>query len=658
MRSLALIALVLLLLPSAGWNQPFTVELTPLTPLVLPDSGGTFSYRLSVTNLGPTISADIWGTSSRPSGSAGPSPGPVTQTFQAGETMTWERSVPLTQGSPVGYYTLRAYVGLHPGAVWAGDTLQFQKQMLTGGVIQEWTARFNGMGNYEDWSTNIVADDSDNLFVTGYCTGNGSSYDYMTIKYSSSGIQQWIAQYNGPGNDDDEAYDLACDEQGNVYVTGGSYGNGSNYDYATIKYDSSGVRQWLARYNGPGNSHDIAVAIIIDDDGNVYVTGYSCGIGGDEDYTTVKYDSTGNQQWAARYDGPASNNDRAYSLASGSDGDIYVTGESNGVGTSDDCATIKYNSSGDQIWVARHNGSGNYEDCARSLVLDAEDNIYVTGTSYGSLTSWDYVTIKYDSAGIQQWIAIFNGLGDAVDQAFDLAVDGAGNVYITGFTQIFVYNDDCATIKYDPYGVEQWVAYYSGPGAIDDYGYKLALDDGGNVIVMGSSYGDITTIKYNLNGVQMWVAGYNGPANAVDHGLGGLHVDIAGNIYVTGSSNGMGTNEDYVTIKYSSGTLLNWQSPTATAFGAPLPQECRLLPPSPNPFNPLTALGFTLPAAGHIRLKVYDTAGREVRTLVDGWREAGNHELTFDASGLAAGAYFVRLEAGDFTQVQKVVLLK
>jgi len=57
-------------------------------------------------------------------------------------------------------------------------------------------------------------------------------------------------------------------------------------------------------------------------------------------------------------------------------------------------------------------------------------------------------------------------------------------------------------------------------------------------------------------------------------------------------------------------------------------------------------------------LRVYDAAGRLVATLVDGWREAGAHEVTFDATGLAAGIYFARLEAGEYVGVEKLILLK
>ena len=109
-----------------------------------------------------------------------------------------------------------------------------------------------------------------------------------------AGQEQWVASYNGPGNALDFAYAIAVDSSGNVYVTGESYGLDSAYDYATIKYNSTGQEQWVARYNGPANYDDVAEAIALDGSANVYVTGYSYGVGDvGVDYATIKYNSAG-----------------------------------------------------------------------------------------------------------------------------------------------------------------------------------------------------------------------------------------------------------------------------------------------------------------------------------------------------------------------------
>jgi len=107
-----------------------------------------------------------------------------------------------------------------------------------------------------------------------------SGFDFATVKYDSSGTQKWVQRYNGPlGSGNDDAYSITVDSSGNVYVTGRSMGTGSNYDIATVKYNSSGVQQWVQRYNGPGNGTDWANSILVDDSGNVYVSGLSAGSG-------------------------------------------------------------------------------------------------------------------------------------------------------------------------------------------------------------------------------------------------------------------------------------------------------------------------------------------------------------------------------------------
>ncbi len=90
-----------------------------------------------------------------------------------------------------------------------------------------------------------------------------------------------------------------------------------------------------------------------------------------------------------------------------------------------------------------------------------------------------------------------------------------------------------------------------------------------------------------------------------------------------------------------------------------LPTAFALLPASPNPFNPTTAIGYQLPVAGKVRLEAFDALGRQVRTLVDAEQSAGSHQATFDAAGLPSGVYWVRLTAvGSGSKTVRVLLAK
>jgi uncharacterized delta-60 repeat protein len=368
-------------------------------------------------------------------------------------------------------------------------------------------ARYNGPGNGSDVAYAIAIDSNDNIYVTGRSTGSGTNYDYATVKYSADSNQPvWVARYNGPGNYIDLPYAIAIDGNHNVYVTGYSSGSDTSYDYATIKYAAdSNQPVWVARYNGPGSGSDIAYAIAIDSNDNIYVTGRSTGLGTNYDYATVKYSADANLPvWVARYNGPDNSGDDAYAIAIDSNDNIYVTGRSTGLGTNYDYATVKYSFDSNQpVWVARYNGPGNDIDQAEAIAVDSNDNIYVTGRSTGSGTNYDYATVKYSTDGnLPLWVARYNGLGNGSDAAYAIAIDSNDNIYVTGFS------------------------------------------------FSGTEY-DYATVRYSADTNQMvWVATYNGPGLDIDQAQA-IAVDSTGHVYVTGESAGSSTSSDYATIKYS-----------------------------------------------------------------------------------------------------------
>jgi uncharacterized delta-60 repeat protein len=522
-------------------------------------------------------------------------------------------------------------------------------------VTQEWIEIYNGPGNGEDVANSIAVDGSGNIYVTGYSFGSGTFSDYATIKYNSSGVQQWDARYNGTGNDLDEARSIAVDGSGNVYVTGRSMGSGTSSDFVTIKYNSAGVQQWTAIYNGSGNDWDAANSIAVDGSGNVYVTGKSIGSGTSEDFATIKYNSFGVQQWTARYNGPGNYSDEPRSIAIDGLGNVYVTGESFGSGTSYDYATIKYNSAGVQQWAARYNGPGNGIDYAYSIAVDGSGNVYVIGGSTGVVSDFDYATIKYNSAGVQQWAARYNGPGNDLDVGYSIAVDGSGNIYVTGRSIGSGTGEDFATIKYNSAGVQQWAAIYNGPGNGGDGAYSIAVDGSENVYVTGYSFGsgtgqDYAVIKYNSSGIQDWLQRYNGPGNGWD-GANSIALDGSGNVYVTGGSYGNGTVFDYATIKYS-------QSIGIRIISTEIPKTFSLYQNYPNPFNPVTNIKFQIPKAGFVKLTVFDLLGREVETLASENLDAGTYKIDWNATNYPSGVYYYKLTVDRYSVTKKMILVK
>lgn len=642
-----------------------------------------------------------------------------------------------------------------------------------GAIGTAWVARYNGTGNFFDRAYAIAVDDSGNVYVTGesYSALFDSAVDYATIKYNDMGDTVWVRRYYGSVNDVARSNDIDVDNSGNVYVTGWSW-NGSSFDYTTIKYSSTGDTLWVSRYSGS------ALALAIDDSGNVYVTGGSYGAGTSNDYVTIKYNDLGDTVWVRRYNGAANHWDRAHAIALDPSGNVYVTGESRISGSSPDITTISYSSTGDTRWVRSFNGPANYIDIGSDIAVDNSGNVYVTGETWNFGGDKDYVTIKYNRNGGPQWVRLYDGPVNTEDMASSIVVDTSGNVYVTGKSGVGGVNKDYATIKYNSNGDSLWVRRYNGPGDFNDYGNDIAVDDSGNVYVTGASEGigtylDYATIKYSSTGESLWTGRYDGPINGYD-GANALAVDKFGNIYVTGESSDFGY--DYATIKYcrkldlktltlpsppdtvftdstytpeawvhnssicgmtfdaiatidgyadtqqvtipeagdsSLVTFAPWMVPTtmSTTYkmtvciqtidpdedptndcvekfiyaynpvgieespSQPIPTRFSLYQSVPNPGTRSVEIRYAIPEETRVKLQIYDISGRLVETLVDAPQKPGAYQVEWDGARIGSvvrsGIYFYRLtatgfdtmptgrqESNPYTMTKKMILLR
>ncbi len=604
----------------------------------------------------------------------------------------------------------------------------FSCSLLFSQVNQQWAQRFNGPANAGDQATDIAVDNSGNVYVTGYSYGNGTGYDYSTVKYNSAGVFQWERRYNGAENGDDQAYSIALNSSGDLIVTGYEYIGNFDYNFVTIKYDHDGIQQWIRYFKGPvvwAYTYPISASIVIDPQGNALICGargfnYSpCG----NDFAVLKYNADGELQWAQYRDGNGCLEDCAVSIVLDATGNIFATGHFSSTYTWAEFATIKYNENGAEQWVRTYGVIPPHgmptDELAKSIAVDQAGNVYITGVNIYDFMKLNYVTIKYNPSGIEQWVQI----KDSVGTAYSIAVDSSGNSYVTG---------DGGTIKYNTNGVEQWMQTHPGN--------TITLDASGNVYIAGTSGSDYSVIKYDSNGVEQWTRTYNGPGNGTDL-VSTIATDPSGAVYVTGSSTGSGTGFDFATIKYEqyplpveltyfnsvvnkndvtlkwsteseinnkgfevmrssgkdewkimgfingSGTTSEPMNYTFTdnrlAAGkydyrlkqidyngnfelyylqnsviVGIPDKLELSQNYPNPSNPKCRINYSIPVDGMVSIKVYDVLGRLVAVLANEFKKADYYTIEFDGTHLASGVYFYRIKSGEFTVSKKMVLLK
>uniref|UniRef100_A0A832LJZ3 T9SS type A sorting domain-containing protein n=1 Tax=Ignavibacterium album TaxID=591197 RepID=A0A832LJZ3_9BACT len=527
-------------------------------------------------------------------------------------------------------------------------------------VNTAWIRRFDGPANAIDIAKVIKIDDNGSVYVGGQISRTTGHPDLGVIKYNSNGDTLWVRYYNSPGNEGGEYFDLTLDKFGNVIITGSSIGTNSTSDYATIKYDANGNELWVRRYDD-GDS-DTPIALAVDDLGNIYVTGTSWRVNQNYNIVTIKYNNDGDSLWTYSYNGFDNSGDFAKDIALDSQGNVFITGTEDYYWspTGTDYIIIKCNPSGDTLWTAKYDGTGTGfydDDYVRAIAVDNSGNVYVTGESFNENNYLDIVTIKYNSYGDSIWVKRYRGAATGDEKVTDIAVDSSGNVFVTGSIVVNNSGADYVTIKYNASGDEQWIKTYAGYSSYPDLASSVVLDKFGNIYVTGTSSSsssnvDFATIKYDKDGNEKWVIKYNGPGNSYDDG-NGICVDDSGNVYVTGTSAGIGTQGDFVTIMYNQ---------TLTGIGedfTDLPCSFNLEQNYPNPFNPSTIINWQSPVGSYQTIKLFDVLGREIEIIVDGYYEAGNHStLYIPNSTLPAGVYFYQLRAGSFVEIKKMILLR
>lgn len=355
----------------------------------------------------------------------------------------------------------------------------------------------------------------------------------------------WV-RYSTPSNYqnyDAKEVSTGTDTVGNIYTAASMMDTVNNlYKAMLVKYNSGGTEKWKVFFdnNDPNYNGTNVVTLLVDKIGNCYVCGY--GINNStsgRDFMILKYDNAGNFQWSTYWDGGQSQNDYATCAMFDKSGNIIVGGYVNSFGTTgDDMAVIKVSPAGTFFWSYTFNNSAvNDEDRVLALASDNNNNIYLTGSTYGVSSNRDMISMKLDSNGLNKWISEIPHVTTGADErGYGIAADNTGHCYVTGSV------GDWTTIKYDSLGNSIWTNHDTTNSLDRFITKKVMLDKFNNVIVVGDAFissanqTDLVVNKINNGtGNSIWYTSYN---NAGIDNFEDAVLDTNANVYVTGSFEG------------------------------------------------------------------------------------------------------------------------
>ncbi len=260
--------------------------------------------------------------------------------------------------------------------------------------------------NGNSHASNVKMDANGNIYSIGVSEMNNTKKTITVMKYNNNGLIMGIFQVDDPLLQGSQYVTIAeIDNNNNIYVSSETFftDNLTKSDIWTVKINSSLQLVWSKRYNGLTNNNDSPRDMHVDGNGSVYVVGQTWTSGlSRQDFVTIKYVSTGSMQWDAIHNGSASDTDYAAGVVVDQLGNVYVTGRVKTNSTGYDITTIKYGILGAKQWETSFSGSE--VDQPAGISIDNTGNLYVVGTAKRFLNDdLDMVLLKYISTvGIQQ----------------------------------------------------------------------------------------------------------------------------------------------------------------------------------------------------------------------------------------------------------------
>ncbi|HTF02365.1 MAG TPA: hypothetical protein VK826_00005, partial [Bacteroidia bacterium] len=425
-------------------------------------------------------------------------------------------------------------------------------------VFEQWRDTAGSQNTFYKASTITIPGTTHVLVCGATLNGNGNGdYDMLVEKIDGAGTVLWAQQYDGAGHGDDIAADVEVNAStGDVYITGCYYENATDSSNAvTIMYNISGVQQWVATYNGTGSQFDATIALFVDNsNGDVFAAGLEWSGVNLYDMLLIRYDNTGAQQWVNTLD-YASGNDGLNKIGM-SVGKPYVGGGIQDMFGSYEYAVYAFDlSSGGLGFGSSSVGTTPGFNRLADLAIDDTGNVYITGFTFDPVTKYDIRTIKLDSNLNVVWSWDYDAGYNMDDEGTGLALDSHNNVIVVGYSETAFNGKNYTILKYNNAGALQWIENYDDPYFGDDSASAVVIgkNDTDAIYVTGYSFNgstnDYRTMKLDGQGNPVWAILMNSQLNGDDKATA-ISLDSLGDVIVSGQNKLGDSVFAYTTVKY------------------------------------------------------------------------------------------------------------
>lgn len=455
---------------------------------------------------------------------------------------------------------------------------------------------------------------------------------------------------------------------------------------------------WTKTYGGAGS--EVGYSVDQTNDGGFILAGFSDSFGsGGYDVWLIKTDEWGDTVWTKTYGGLL--NDVAFTVHQTIEGGYILSGLTDSFGNgNEDFWLLRTDENGDTLWSKTY-GTTAREWCRYSNQTSDSGFILIGLIDSLNFINWDLLLLKTDKNGNTVWTKTYGG--EHFESGFGIEQTSDCGYILVGFTNSYgAGGNDVWLMKTNEIGDSIWTKTFGGPYSDGGYCVKQTSDGGfiiaGSTESIGSGGRDIWLLKTNENGDTLWtkvfegyesptsiqqtidggyiISGYTSTFGEGDYDAWLIKTDANGSILWKGTFGGEDLDEafsvqqtkdscyiivggtrsfgpdDLWLFKIKSDSIVNVEDKNLT------PSEFILSQNYPNPFNSSSVIKYSIPKSSQLKIKIFNTLGEEIETLVNEEKLAGIYELTWNAVKLPSGVYFYRLQAGDFVETKKMILLK